>query len=217
MFDVLLNALVESVAWIKWVLWDYYFSIVRSMVLQSPTFTILPGFKVGGWEGKDDTDICAALGGDSASFWEKHPAECFNKIEKHVTGYAILFWWPIWLYVLYTLYNKILHWVFTPKTTSTTLPSPHKHEGPPGRKRTAEQNAAAALKGAKTKADNEEKKKYYDLMLPFIRTLMIWGQEDPNRTIGDFLRLTPLPITPTLLALPSTPARGRAGSLVALE
>ena len=205
----LVNLLAGLNAWVKWVIWDYYYGIVRSIVLQAPSIGLFPGVRVGGWENKPYADICAQLSNDDANFWTRHPDECEAKIERHITGYAILFWWPLTLYLGINFYHKFLTWVFSPKT-STSGPvaggAPTPTQLLAGRRRTPEQNAESALRGAKTKASNEEKRRFYDMTLPFLHQLLLVAREDPGRPIGEFLRLTPLPIPTALLALPAAPA-----------
>ena len=173
----LVNLLAGLNAWVKWVIWDYYYSIVRSIVLQAPSIGLFPGVRVGGWENKAFPDICAQLSNDDANFWTRHPDECEAKIERHITGYAILFWWPLTLYLGINFYHKFLTWVFSPKTTSTSGPvaggAPTPTQLLAGRRRTPEQNAETALRGAKTKANNEEKRRFYDMTLPFLHQLLL--------------------------------------------
>ena len=59
------------VEWAKWIVWDTWFGIVKDIVMRGPSFTILPGVAIGGWEGKHDADICAAKTGNPASFWQQ--------------------------------------------------------------------------------------------------------------------------------------------------
>lgn len=38
---------------------------------------------LGGWDGRDDADVCAQLTGSKADFWHVNPRECEDMIERH--------------------------------------------------------------------------------------------------------------------------------------
>ena len=91
--------------WLRWFIWDMHYNMVYDFIINTPSIAIFPGVSIGGFSGKELSDICAIQSVTTpASFWVKNPDQCLDNIHKMVNGYAILFWWPFWLFLAWRLF-----------------------------------------------------------------------------------------------------------------
>jgi len=202
-----------AVIFIKMVFFDWVEQLVSLFILYGPNFM---GY--GGHLGKDKVDICASRDGHSATFWidPKNFPECVKSIDALIWGnsffWCLIFWFYILVchvlpntrHILAFLLNPI-KWLFTPVALTSTPAPPTtitaSSPGSPTKPKTAAQ-AAGAAKAANTRRTNAEKLKAYDVLVPFVRSLLLW---DRDKSIGEFLSLTPCPMDRNLLALPPIP------------
>ena len=194
------SLLVDAVAWLKGVAWDFEYGFVRDFILNGPSITLFTGFTIGGYEGKSAADICALKGGAPASFWEKNQEQCDANIEKIINAWTLMLWWPIWAYVAREIIKYVWARAHAPPPPPAAVLTPARQST--RKAATEEERARANFKRRETK----EKVENWPLLMLFVRTLVRVGEESPNMTLGEFFRQYHVPVKRTLLELPPVPA-----------
>ena len=93
---------------LKWIFKSLYW------VLYVPLFMFYlsaPNW-LGGWEGKEFTDICSYDTNIEAKFWSKHPEECQNHIQKLYNKWLSPFFIIIYFIFLGTIFARIIIPIF---------------------------------------------------------------------------------------------------------
>ena len=198
--------------WLRWFIWDMHYNMVYDFIINTPSITIFPGVSIGGFTGKELSDICAIQSVTTpASFWVKNPDQCLDNIHKMVNGYAILFWWPFWLFLAWRLFWYGLARSCERPSSAPTLthlppPSPPNignstRAGTPRRVMTEEQRLIVTM----TRRANAQKLREHGELVRFCRALVLWGEKHPDGRLNDFLSFT-LPPSREVLALDAVPA-----------
>ena len=206
----MMSFLRAPLVWLRWFIWDMHYNMVYDFIINTPSITIFPGVSIGGFTGKELSDICAIQSVTTpASFWVKNPDQCLDNIHKMVNGYAILFWWPFWLFLAWRLFWYGLARTCerpAPPLTISPPPSPNNNNGntsragTPRRVRTEEQR----LNEAMTRRDNRQKLLEHRDLVKFCRALVLWGEQHPDGRVKDFLSFCEPP-TREVLALDAVP------------
>jgi hypothetical protein len=197
--------------WLRWFIWDMHYNMVYDFIINTPSITIFPGVSIGGFTGKELSDICAIQSVTTpASFWVKNPDQCLDNIHKMVNGYAILFWWPFWLFLAWRLFWYGLARSCerpAPMLTQSPPPSPNNNNGnssragTPRRLVTEEQRLNALM----TRRANAQRLLEHRDLVSFCRRLIVWGEKHPDGRLNDFPSFSDPPSREVLL-LDAVPA-----------
>jgi len=207
----MMSFLRAPLVWLRRFIWDMHYNMVYDFIINTPSITIFPGVSIGGFTGKELSDICAIQSVTTpASFWVKNPDQCLDNIHKMVNGYAILFWWPFWLFLAWRLF-----WYGLARTCERPAPSPlplpqhfpppnnnnnNNRAGTPRRLMNDEQKLNAAMK----RRDNKQKLDEHRAFVDFCRVLIVWAEKHPDGLINDFLSFYKPP-SREMLALDAVP------------
>ena len=87
--------------------WIHYHTVVQpleTLYLHGPSF-------LGCWEGKPVEDICVLLSPRSrAEFWNQHPEECTNMIEKNMYSWILMTKYVVGFLACWTIVKLLYSW-----------------------------------------------------------------------------------------------------------
>jgi len=63
---------------------------------------------LGGWQGRDQADMCAEITNSPATFWIVHESECTGIVEKKFQSYQIVVQTLAYAYLLFTMLGLIV-------------------------------------------------------------------------------------------------------------
>ena len=189
--------------------------MVRSLYLFGPNLKY-----VGGWEGKPLPDICAEKSGGASAHWAKNPEECERIIEMAVYAVAIVVQYAVVTLAFYYL----VRWTFTPRAApNVVLNVGNSPAAAPAPKMPNPVAVAAGVRGAAKRASNAQKIAVYET---WMRTCAHWAVTTPEKSLGEFFKLNPLPVllnaasgqtggagSMPVQALVADASRGRRGSV----
>ena len=190
--------------------WAALYDVVRTLYLHSPNLKY-----VGGWEGKPLADICAEKSGGASAHWAKNIDECGRIIDAAVYGVSILAQYALLMLAFYYL----VRWTFTPRAVPAVVlhmgnspaaappaPSPALPLPAPATRVPNPARVAAGQQAAVTRLTNAKKIALYE---SWINTCATWAMTSPDKTLGEFFKLNPVP----LLLADSSASQVSAGAL----
>lgn len=78
---------------------------IKNMYLLGPT-------SLGGWGGMALPDICASLTTTPAHFWDVHLNECYDLIERNVTGVNVVCDTLLYFFLFYRIVTSLTTYMF---------------------------------------------------------------------------------------------------------